>query len=1648
MKTPTRRRFNQAVAATALFCMATQTTFAALLNFAQAPLFIGSNVPPKVMLTISKDQQLYKKAYNDYSDLDGDGDIETTYKHSIIYYGYFDSSKCYGYVTGVSRFEPQLPIAKDASGKFIAALCNNGATTNQWSGNFLNWVSMSRMDAVRKLLYGGLRVTDGASDTVLERAFLPTDAHAWAKYYNPDPTKADATKADYEPAINKLTPFNPPTTVSSSVRATLSLLPTVGDYPVQFVATPTGFEVGDQIRLASATGSITGPVLRISGNTVTLRLNAASIVGLPAGTAWTVTNLSATGISFCNLTTGSASGGTDSKSQTNTRAPLIRVAKGNFALWNANERWQCQWSEERSDLQSGFGGVRSNGNQMALSEIAASAENPIQSVHGLGAGTSQGGIGSQGQYFARVAVCVSDTALHGSEKCLQYPSGNYKPIGLLQTYGDTQRIHFGLMTGSYTKNITGGVLRKDVGTFTNEVLVNSTGAFNNATSGIVKTLNSMRVYGYNYIDGSYLGSSGDNCNYQLTDITEGSCTSWGNPMSEVFFEAIRYFAGQKEPTSGARYVSFGSKDTALGLPLVTNWTDPLSATTYCAPLNVLVFNASVSTNEDDLRTRVATDINSTRSVGALTTAIGDAGAEGISGGTYFAGKVLGVTPSGDAGFELCTPKTITALGDVSGICPEGPTLGGSYLIAGIAHHARTNRIRSDLDGSVPTTDVKSLKVTSYAVQLASNTPQLTIPVGTSRVAIQPLYRLNVGGGVGGGALVDMKYVRISPDKSSGKVYINWEDSEQGGDYDQDMWGTLEWSVTGNTITVTTNAVSASTSNPQGFGYTISGTTKDGPHFPSGILGFNFTDATGVLGCTDCQVASSATGQRGPQAVTYTLGATAASTLKDPLWYLAKYGGFSDANGDKLPNSLPTTEEWDKENNRTGELTPDGEPDNYFLVTNPLGMEAALLRAFTIIGQLASASSVAANSTSLKTGSAIYAARFDAKDWSGRLSAYLLKTDGSVNATAEWEASDKLPAANDRVILTYNDDPTVRAGVKFRWPDIGAKLQAALRVNPTNSVTEAVARGQERLNYLRGDSTLEGATTSSFRRRPVSKLGDIVNSSPAFVSSIPDDPIRDASYKAFRETFVAAPRKPMIYVGANDGMLHGFDATGDNTGGKELLAYVPSKTHSKLNQLTNPNYIHRYYIDSTPTVADVQIGTTWKTVLVGGLAAGGQGIYALDVTRPEQFAETKTSTVLWEFNDSDDADPSDSSYAPYGLGYVFGQPVVRKMSNGKWAAIVSAGYNNSEADGFRGSGRGYIFIIFLNGPTGANRTWIRNTDYVRLEAPVGTVATPNGLAPPFAADTNADGMVDYIYAGDLRGRFWKFDVTDSTNSALPGFKNAGNYANTDNRLTLYSGTQPITAQAQGTVHPTGQGYVLTFGTGKYIEPGDAAGPYTVQSFYGIWDKNNRPGKISVQSGYPTDQTKLFRQVIVDSGTFRSIEPGASQGSTAPVWTTHMGWFMDFPNSTATGERSVFTPLLVSGRLIFTTLIPSGGACQFGGTSYLMVLNPVTGGRFEAAVLDVNGDRVVTAGDTLPSGVYASGVQSEVGITPTPTVMGGRIPDAVGSTTIGADGGALVKTKSSRKGNMLFGGSSGPSTATLPIGLGNDRGRVAWREVLQK
>lgn len=269
-----------------------------------------------------------------------------------------------------------------------------------------------------------------------------------------------------------------------------------------------------------------------------------------------------------------------------------------------------------------------------------------------------------------------------------------------------------------------------------------------------------------------------------------------------------------------------------------------------------------------------------------------------------------------------------------------------------------------------------------------------------------------------------------------------------------------------------------------------------------------------------------------------------------------------------------------------------------------------------------------------------------------------------------------------------------------------------------------------MNYLRGDRSNENIGYN-FRRRN-SALGDIVDSDPQYVGApryrYPDN-LEVKPYSAFRTTF--EDRQPMVYVGANDGMLHAFA----ETDGRELLAYIPNKVFSNLPLLSRNDYIHRYFVNEAPTVVDAFLPGhgaegNWRTVLVGGLGRGGQGIYALDVTDPSSFSEANAARiVLWEFDDEDDAD----------LGYTYGSPSIAKMHNGKWVAVFGNGYNNSEADGHASTtGRAYLFIVDIE--TGKL--------IKKIDTGVGTTGTPNGLASPALIDTNGDFVVDYIYAGDL------------------------------------------------------------------------------------------------------------------------------------------------------------------------------------------------------------------------------------------------------------------------------------------------------------
>ncbi|MGH8604618.1 MAG: pilus assembly protein, partial [Gammaproteobacteria bacterium] len=372
-------------------------------------------------------------------------------------------------------------------------------------------------------------------------------------------------------------------------------------------------------------------------------------------------------------------------------------------------------------------------------------------------------------------------------------------------------------------------------------------------------------------------------------------------------------------------------------------------------------------------------------------------------------------------------------------------------------------------------------------------------------------------------------------------------------------------------------------------------------------------------------------------------------------------------------------------------------------------------------------------------------------------------NGTIGAQL-WDAgaSGKILPAASRKVVTYNPGASAAPrGVDFLWASLTMTQQAALNLNTTIAIPAVTPLnvGQKTLDYIRGDQAQE-QTAGPFRKRTVI-LGDIVNSDPWFVGSenfgydsLPGT--EGSSYVTFRNGSTYQQRRRMLYFGANDGMLHGIDAGSYSSGtfntgtGAEKLAYVPDAVIPNLKNLTSPSYTHQYFVDGSPKAGDAYINSAWKTVLLGTTGAGGKAVFALDVTAPDSF---DSSNVLWEISTTtsptaSDRTTDDTSVAGFqnNLGYTLPQPSLVRMYDGSWAAIVANGY---------GSTNNKAVLYIINAATG---NLIRSIDtQAGSSTPAGS---ENGLSTPIALDVDNDRITDYIYAGDLKGNLWKFDVTNS------------------------------------------------------------------------------------------------------------------------------------------------------------------------------------------------------------------------------------------------------------------------------------------------
>ena len=638
---------------------------------------------------------------------------------------------------------------------------------------------------------------------------------------------------------------------------------------------------------------------------------------------------------------------------------------------------------------------------------------------------------------------------------------------------------------------------------------------------------------------------------------------------------------------------------------------------------------------------------------------------------------------------------------------------------------------------------------------------------------------------------------------------------------------------------------------------------------------------------------------------------------------------------------------------------------------------------------------------LAEGDALYFAEFNGVDWTGTIKQYNLDIDinedartFSIDLEEGWSTDDTLEEDDDwwssrRVITTKR---STGEGVEFDWPsdpsdpdsdELDINQLANLSRDPTSSDIAPVydAYAENRLDYIRGSRADEGGSNPNFRERQV-LLGDIVGSSVLSVGfsafRYPNE-LEDDPHFEFRRD-IAEERPTVLYFGANDGMVHGID-----TDGKEVIAYVPDQVFPNLSKLTSPDYAHHYYVDGRLDAADAYFDDSWHTVLVGGLGYGGKGVFALDVTDPSEFPDLSADEIaLWEFTGGDYADD---------MGHVLGKVTVAKIADGRWAVIFGNGYNSA-------NGQAALFVVDLE------------TGELIKRFVVGPVpednAPSNGLSTPEVIDSvsrnedgdlvlrNFDYIADYVYAGDLYGNLWRFDITDP---------NPNNWSASTNpvftALDEDGEPQSITIQPKAIYHPSilvdvsdedapeqiDTGYLIFFGTGRYFAQGDGLSTDQEQAFYAIWDKNRAsnvtvdPDKLLVQSyvlrdfDNPTDTTPDDPDVrVVTENLINDPDPGLGSDDTgwlmdygSDVWNViddieqedggkWLGWKLEL----GAGEKVIADPTIRNDRLVFNTFIPIDDSCEVGGESWSMVLDLYNGGRTSSSAFDLDGNSIFSGG----------------------------------------------------------------------------------------
>lgn len=698
---------------------------------------------------------------------------------------------------------------------------------------------------------------------------------------------------------------------------------------------------------------------------------------------------------------------------------------------------------------------------------------------------------------------------------------------------------------------------------------------------------------------------------------------------------------------------------------------------------------------------------------------------------------------------------------------------------------------------------------------------------------------------------------------------------------------------------------------------------------------------------------------------------------------------------------------------------------YYSADNETQLMNSLNNAISSIGDITSnAGGIATTGDVISSGNKVFQPVFNPKGWYGELRCFELSTTlGSSTSlgTACSPAKAMIPSSG-RSVLT-NKVAASGAVTPFYFTTANKTNMTAVQLSALGS--DSTSR-DNLIKFILGDETISG-----FRRRTNGLLGDIIGGRPLTVTA-PTGYSNDGTYETFKNTHA---QRGMVFVGANDGMLHGFNIASMN----EIMGYIPSQVYPRLAALKETDYgqsagtPHVYHVNGPLRQADVKLGSNWTTLLVGGLAQGGQGYFALDVTS-ESVANT-TGAVKWEW--------SDAITEGAQMGYSFGAPIIYNVRTSATTAVPAVIFANGYENDFDDT------------VTGGQKTTSKSSALYVVRASDGVLlkkivlpAGSQGLSSPAGVDFGQDGVLDYVYAGDINGNLWRFDLT-SSNPASFNFSPSPIFVATD----ALGNRQPIIQRPAITPVNAGDGTALgnlvLFGTGKLLVEADRSDT-KVQSFYAVLDDmTSAPGTIQRMQLLPRTivATASVSETGKRAGTYRKISTEALDLTSDT--NTKKGWYLDFPEST---ERLVSSPLLLTDKLLFGTGIPAADEkCVPGGKGWVMGLNPLTGsvtasntGR-QYSFLDIKLDGVSTDADKVAfsggtafvSGFSTDGIPTELSY----VSQSARTSDP-GTTGSLGDAGASIAMQEANSMSVYTGNAASGTSTGRSIGrpVQNGKGKI--------